>query len=120
MSDFNPVTLFFILSESMGAWLWLLVALAAVLLAGVVLGLRRLRRAQRSPRRPLMMAFAMGLVTAIVFSFLVPMWSLASLGALTGALDYAFAFLLALLPGAIVGSAVFFLAATRCAGMARA
>ena len=33
MSDFNPVTLFFILSESLGGWLWVLVALAFLLLA---------------------------------------------------------------------------------------
>jgi len=35
MSDFDPVTLFFIASESFGAWLWLLLGLAIALLAGI-------------------------------------------------------------------------------------
>ena len=45
MSDFNPVTLFFILSEGMGGWLWLLLGAALLLLCGIVFGLTRLRRA---------------------------------------------------------------------------
>jgi len=119
MSDFNPVTLYFILHEAMGAWLWLLAALAIVLLVGIVLGAARLRRARHPAKRQLLMALAAGLATAVAFTFLVPMWTLAGPGALAGPIDYVFAFLFALVPGGIVGSAVFFLAAMRCAGMAR-
>lgn len=119
MSDFNPVTLYFILHEAMGAWLWLLAALAVALLAGIVFGFRRLRNASRSAKRPLLMALAVGLATALAFTFIVPIWSLAGPGALGTPVDYAFAFLFALVPGGIVGSAVFFLAAMRCAGLAK-
>lgn len=48
MSDFNLTSIYFILSESMGFWLWALVALALVLLAGIVVG---------------------------IFTFLVPSWT---------------------------------------------
>lgn len=119
MSDFNPVTLYFILHEGMGAWLWLLIALAVALLAGIVLGFARLRRARRPAKRPLLIALAVGLVTALAFTFLVPAWSLTGPGALGTPIDYAVAFLFALVPGAIAAAAVFFLAAMRCAGMAR-
>ena len=47
MSDFDPVTLFFIASESFGAWLWLLLGLAIALLAGIVASALMLRRAGR-------------------------------------------------------------------------
>lgn len=119
MSEFNPVTLFFILREGMGIWLWLLMALAAVLLAGIVLGFLRLRRAGQPAKRPLLAALAAALAVATVFTFLVPMWSMSGPGALGAPVDYLFAFLIALVPGGIAGAAVFFLAATRCAGRAR-
>lgn len=119
MGDFNPVTLFFILREGMGIWLWLLMALAAVLLAGIVIGFARLRRAGQPAKRPLLMALAVGLATAVLFTFLVPMWSLSSPAALGAFVDYLFAFLIALVPGGIAGAAVFFLAALRCAGRAK-
>lgn len=118
MSDFNPVTLYHILYEGMGAWLWLLLALGLALLAGIVNGFIRLRRAGRPAKRPLTAALVAGLVTALVFTFLVPMWSLAGPGAFNAALDYVAAFVFALVPGAIVGSAVFVMAAMRCSAKA--
>ena len=119
MSDFNPVTLYFILYEGMGAWLWALLALGLLLVAGIVFGVVRLRRARRPAKRPLMMAFAVGLAATIVFTFLVPVWTLAGPGALGTPVDYAASFLLALVPGATFGATAFFLAAMRCAAMAR-
>lgn len=119
MSDFNPTTIYFILAESMGFWLWALLALALVLLAGIVTGIVKLRGAGRPARRPLTAALVTGLLTTVAFTFLVPSWTLTGPGALTGPIDYAFAFLFALMPGGIVGSAVFFLAAMKCAGRAR-
>ena len=115
MSDFNPVTLFFILSESLGGLLWLLVAAALVLLGGIVFGLSRLRRVGRPARRPLMAAAIVGTVATIVFTFLLPRWTLTDTGAFASALDVAFAVLLALVPGVMIASLVFTMASLRCA-----
>lgn len=115
MSDFNPVTLFHILHESIGVWLWLLLALAFVLLFGIVTAALKLRRAGRPMKRPLVAALIAGLVVAAVATFAKPVWTLSDFGALHAAIDYAIAFLLALVPGAIVAALVFMLAATRCA-----
>ena len=87
MSDFNPVTLFFILSESMGGWLWLLLVAAVLLLGGIAFGLGRLRRAGRPAKRPLMAAAIVGTVATIVFTFLMPAWTLAGIDAFASALD---------------------------------
>lgn len=118
MSDFNPVTLFFILSESMGVWLWLLVAAGLLLLAGIVFGLSRLRRAGRSARRPLTAAAIVGLVATAVLTFLMPAWTLAGTDAFASGLDIAIAVLLALVPGAMLAALVFTLASLRCASRA--
>jgi hypothetical protein len=113
MSDFNPVTLFYILHESLGSWLWVLLALAFVLLAGIVSGFVKLRRAGRTVARPMLAAIAVGLIAAAVFTFAVPIWTLADTGALGAPVDYVIAFVLALIPGAVVASLVFMLAARR-------
>lgn len=115
MSDFDPVTLYFILAESFGPWLWALLALAAILLIGVVAGFVRLRRARRPVFKPLLAAIVAGLATAAALLFAVPAWTLADPSALSAPVDYAFAFLVALVPGAIVASGVFMLAARRSA-----
>lgn len=120
MSDFNPVTLFHILHESLGVWLWLLLALALVLLFGIVTAALKLRRAGRPMRRPFLAALIAGLVVAVIATFAMPIWTLADFGALRAAIDYATAFLLALVPGAIVAALVFMLAARRCVGRAAA
>lgn len=115
MSDFNPVTLFFILSEGMGGWLWLLLGAALLLLCGIVFGLARLRRAGRPARRPLMAAAIMGTVATVVFTLLMPAWTLVGTDAFAAGIDYAGAVLLALIPGAMVASLVFTMASLRCA-----
>lgn len=116
MSDFNPVTVFFILYESMGVWLWPLLGLALLLLAGIIMSALKLRRAGRPVKRPIVMAVVVGLIAAVAVTFAVPAWTLAGPGALGAAVDYAFAFLFALVPGAVVASLVFMMAARRCAG----
>lgn len=113
MSDFNPVTLFFILSESMGIWLWALVALALLLLAGIAAGIVKLRRAGRPTRRALLAGLLAGLATVVVFTFLVPVWTLTGPGAFSAPVDILFAALFALVPGGVVGSAVFAILALR-------
>lgn len=115
MSDFNPITLFFILSESLGGFLWLLIGAAVLLFAGIVFGLTRLRRVGRPARRPLMAAAVMGTVATIVFTFLLPRWTLTDTGAFASALDVGIAVLLALVPGVMIASLVFTLASLRCA-----
>ena len=107
MNDFNPVTLFFILSESIGGWLWALVALALLLLAAIVAGTIRLRKNGTPVRRLLVIALLAGLATTVVLTFLVPVWTLASPGALGAPIDILFAVLIALIPGGVVAAAVF-------------
>jgi Na+/H+ antiporter NhaA len=113
MSTFDPVTLFFILYETFGVWLWVLLATALALLAGIVSALVKLRRARCPVATPIWMAVAAGLVAAMGFTFAVSIWTLADPSALSGPLDYV-AILVALLPGAIVAALVFMLAARRC------
>lgn len=115
MSDFNPETLFFILYESVGVWLWLLLGLAVALLVGIVMSALKLRRAGRSMRCPFLAALIAGLAVAVAATFVVPVWTLADVGALGAAVDHVFAFLLALVPGAVVAALIFMLAARRCA-----
>jgi len=114
MSTFDPVKLFFILHETMGAWLWVLLATALALLAGVVLALFKLRRARCPIARPLWVAIAAGLIAAVGLTFAVPIWSLADPGALSGLVDYLIAFSIALVPGTIAAALVFMMAARRC------
>lgn len=115
MSDFNPVTLFFILSEAMGGFLWLLLAVGLLLLGGVVFGVSRLRRAGRPAKRPLMAAAIMGTVATAVFTLLMPAWTLTDTGAFASGIDVAVAVLLGLVPGVLVAAAVFTMASLRCA-----
>jgi uncharacterized membrane protein len=114
MSDFDPVTLFFILHESIGIWLWLLLGLAGVLLAGIAVSALKLRRAGRPATRPVVAALIVGAIATVAATFAVPGWTLADPGALGPAVDYAFAILFALVPGVIVGAFIFMLAADRC------
>lgn len=114
MSEFDSVSLFHILYESMGAWLWLLLAAALGLLVGIAASALRLRRAGRPTKRPLVAAMIVGLIVAFAATFAIPSWTLADVGALSSASDYAFAFLFALLPGAIVGAIVFIFVAGQC------
>lgn len=107
MSDFDLTTIYFILSESMGGWLWGFVTLALLLLAAIVAGIMTLRKNGTTARRPLVAALVAGLVTTIIFTFLVPIWTLAGAGALAAPIDVLFAALFALVPGGVVGSAVF-------------
>lgn len=114
MSDFNPITLFFILYESVGVWLWLLLGLALVLFIGIVMSALKLYRADRPMKRPILAALIAGLIVAVAATFAVPGWTLADVGALSAVIDYAFAFLFALVPGVIVAALLFILAARRC------
>ncbi len=115
MSDFDPVTLYFIVHESFGVWLWLLLGLAVILLIGIAGGVLKLRRAGRPATRPVMAALIVGAIATLAAMFAVPGWTLAGPGALGAAIDYVSAVLFALVPGAIVGALVFMLAASRCA-----
>ncbi len=115
MSDFNPTSIYFILAESLGIWLWVLAGLAVVLGAGIVAGIMRLRAAGRPARRPTMAALIAGAIATAIFIPLVPMWTLTDINALQAPVDYLFAVLIALVPGCATGAGIFFLAARKCA-----
>lgn len=119
MSDFNPITLFFILYEGAGAWLWLSLGLALALFWGVAASVLRVRRVGRSVSRPLAAALLIGFFAALLATFVVPVWTLAGPGALGAAVDYIFAFLFALAPGAILGALTFMVLARRNLGINR-
>jgi hypothetical protein len=97
----------------MGAWLWVLLGAALVLLAGVASGIARLRRAGRSVARPIGVAVAIGLILAAGLTYVVPIWTLADPGALSAPIDYAIAFLLALVPAGMASALIFSLASRR-------
>ncbi len=118
MSDFNPVTLFFIAWETFGVWLLAPVVLGLVLLAGVVTGIGKLRRVGRPARRPLRAALAMGTLATVIFTLLVPKWTLAGIDALAGPVDWLFAVLIALVPSVLIAMAVFSVASRKCAARA--
>lgn len=115
MSDFNPVTLFHITSESFGIWLWVVLAAGLLLIAGVVTGFARLRRAGRSPRRPLTAALIVLAVATTVFTLLMPRWTLAGLDAMAAPVDWFIAILLALVPASLMSMAAFSVASRKCA-----
>ena len=114
MEEFNPVTLYFILHETVGPLLWPLVVLAVALAIGILVGALRLRRAGRSPKRPLVAAFAGGVVATTVALLLTPGWTGADFGALTGPTDYLLTLLFALVPGVTVGAVLLMAALNRC------
>lgn len=113
MHDLSPITLFAIGRESLGGWFWPLLVLAALLLAGLILGALRRRRAGAPVGRPLLTAMLVALVSAVVFAVLAPWWTQADTGALNGAIDYVAAYLLGLIPGAALGCLVFIVGSLR-------
>ena len=86
MADFNPVTLYFILDESMGVWLFILAGVAILLLVGVIMMTLRLGRTGRPAKRPAMAAIAAALVVTVVFFLAKPTY-LASIDKLTCTCD---------------------------------
>lgn len=120
MEDFNPVTIFSLLQESLGPWLWGLLLIALALAVGVVSGTMRLRSARRSPKRPIVAAIVTGIVATAIFFMLVPRWTMATHDALNGPVDYIAAILTALVPGGAVAALVFSMASRRCASRAAA
>src|SRR5690606_41919573 len=99
MEDFNPVTMFAILRESLGPWLWGLLLIALVLVVGVVSAAMKLRSARRSPKHPIIAAALAGGVATAIFFMLVPGWTMASHAALNGPVDYLAAILIAFISG---------------------
>ena len=115
MDNFNPFTMFAILQESLGLWLWGLLLIALVLIIGVVSGAMKLRFARRSLKRPVIAAVLAGSVATAIFLMLVPSWTMATHGALNGPVDYLAAILIACIPGGGITAMVFSMASWRCA-----
>lgn len=114
MSDLDPVALFFIARESLGGWLWPLIGVGVLLLAGILAGVVHLRRAGRPMRRLLLAAAVAGALATVAALLALPAWTGADLAAFAGPVDYAIAVLMALVPGVAVAAFVFTLAAFRC------
>jgi apolipoprotein N-acyltransferase len=107
MSDFNPLSIFYIASEMFGSWFWPLVVVALVLLYGVVSGFRRLRRRGLSAGGPLFGALVVGLVATVLAAWWVPSSTEASISALGGVIDYVMVIAMALAIGLGVFALVF-------------
>jgi len=112
MNDFDPLVLFFVVRESFGVWFWPWAAGVALVLLAVLFAAVRVVRRHRFGRT-FGRALLAGLVTAVLVTALVPLWTAVGPGALSDAVDLAFAFLFALVPGAFVAAAVFVLCAFR-------
>lgn len=119
MSDFHPVALYFIASETLGLWFWPLIVLTLLIVLGVIIGAVRLRLAERPARNSVRFALVSGLIVTAIAWFMVPGWSLADRAAYNGALDVAASILLALVPGVLAGGAAFWLASRRASKPAR-
>lgn len=115
MQELDPIAMLSILMETLGMWFWVLLAVAVVLLLGVIGGAVRLRRARASLKRPIRATLIIGVLATLVAYFLIPRWSQADPGSFRGGIDYITAVLLALVPGAMTAALVFSLAARQCA-----
>ena len=113
MSDFNPLSLFYIASELFGSWFWPLVVVALLLLYGVVSGFRGLRRRGLSAGSPLLGGLVVGLVATVLATWWVPQSTHAELSAFTSMLDYLMVIALALAIGLGVFALVFSILARR-------
>lgn len=126
MSDFHPLSLFRLAQEMLLGWFWPLAILAVLLLAGVWLGFRRLRRQARSVAWPLMVALLLGLAGTAIATLLLPYLTHASLSVFGSVIDFIVALALSSLFGLAVFAVVFTVAAfrltsgTRHSGSARA
>ncbi len=107
MSDFNPLSMFYVVFEMFGAWFWLLVVIALALLYGVVSGFRLLRRRGLSVGAPLFGGLVVGLVATVLAALLLPASTSASVSALGGVIDYIMLVVMALVIGLGVFALVF-------------
>lgn len=115
MSDFDPVSLFYIALKSLNIWFWPVVVVAVLLLLGVITGFRKLRKYGKSAGRPLFTSLIAGLLATGVGVATLPSLTGASLSDLSGAIDYILVFVMALGVGLAVFALVFSVAARRCA-----
>lgn len=119
MSDFHPVALYFIASETLGLWFWPLIVLTLLIVLGIIVGAVRLRLAERPARGSVRFALGSGLIVTAIAWYLVPIWSLADRGSYNGVLDVVASIMVALIPGVLAGGAVFWLAARRASRVER-
>lgn len=115
MSDFNPVSLYFIAQASLGSWFWPLVILLILLVLGAFSGWRALRRAQRSAKRPLVASALVWVAATIVVTLALPWWTSAPLSSYNSVLDVFLAVIMAASVSFTVALLVFSLAARKCA-----
>ncbi|NYT79997.1 hypothetical protein H0A70_00560 [Alcaligenaceae bacterium] len=113
MNDFNPISLWFIAWETLSTWFWPVIILAVLLLTGVALGFRTLRRHGRSAGMPLAFSILAALAVTFLGAWAMPYLTHASPSSLSSMLDWLTAFVLALALGMMVFALVFSLLAHR-------
>lgn len=86
MKDFNPVTLFAIMQEALGIWLWVAIAAAGVVLLLYAVAFARRVRFGGTPRT---LATVLGIAAAIAVVVLAPALTGASHRDLAGLVDWA-------------------------------
>ncbi len=103
MEDISVSMVVITLWETFG-WLFIVGSVVAVLMLLVLLKAFLRRRAQRQPFAGLFWrGVMMTLITAAVVTPFVPLWTMAPIGDLRGAVDVVIAYVIALAPAAIVG-----------------
>lgn len=115
MSDFNPVSLYFIAHASLGIWFWPVVIVLILLVLGSLTGWRALRRVERSARRPLMASGLVWIAATIAVTLALPWWTGASLTSYNSVLDVFLAIIMAASISFTLALLVFSLAARKCA-----
>lgn len=113
MSDFNPISLFYIISEIFSVWLWPLLIVALLLLWGVVSSFKKLRRRGLSAGSALLAGLLAGLVAAVLATWLLPYSSHAELSAFSALIDFLAVMGMALVVGLGAFAFVFTLMARR-------
>ena len=114
MSDFSPVSLFYMAWATLQHWFWPMVIAVVLLVLGVAFSLRSLRRNKRSAARPVLAGVLAGLVATAVATVLFPYATHSDLSALGTAIDFITALGLALILGLAVFAAIFTVVAWRC------
>jgi len=111
MSDFNPIALFAIAREMLGATFWPAAAAIALLVGTVGWAAIHARRQGYGLRSGLVWGISSGMIVTAAATLLVPAWTDASVGDLRSAIDVVAAVAIALVPGILAGSVMFVVAA---------
>ncbi|OXR50046.1 hypothetical protein PuT2_04570 [Pusillimonas sp. T2] len=119
MSDFNPLSLFYIVSEIFSVWFWPLLIITLLLLWGVVSSFKKLRRRGLSAGGALFAGLLAGFIATVLATWLLPYSSHADLSAFTAFVDFLAVLAMALVAGLGAFALVFTVMARRRIASAR-